>query len=81
MRWTTMSVELVKNSEQGTSVRKQLKRRFSFFQYKGRHVEMVTSAPYPWRISVDGEVKASIDGTLIQAKRAARELVNSNSLS
>jgi hypothetical protein len=53
-----------------------MKRRFSFFPYKGHCVEMVTSGPYPWRISVDGEVKASITGTLIQAKRLARELVN-----
>jgi len=56
--------------------RKNLKRRLSFWAYKGHQVEMVTQPPYAWRISIDGRLIASFAGTLIQAKRHARDLIN-----
>src|SRR5215471_8146712 len=56
--------------------RKNLKRRLSFWAYKGHQVEMVTQPPYAWRISIDGRLIASFTGTLIQAKRHANDLIS-----
>ena len=56
--------------------RKNLKRRLSFWTYKGHQVELMTQPPYAWRISIDGEIRTSFAGTLIQAKRHARDLIN-----
>jgi hypothetical protein len=56
--------------------RKQFKSRRSFFRYKGHQVEMVTHPPYAWRILIDDTLRASFAGTLIQAKRHARDLIN-----
>jgi len=36
----------------------------------------MTQPPYAWRISIDGEIRTSFAGTLIQAKRHARDLIN-----
>jgi len=54
----------------------ELKKRFSFFQYKGHQVEMVTYPPYPWRIAIDGHIVASVAGKLTEAKRFAKKLIN-----
>jgi hypothetical protein len=56
--------------------RKNLKRRLSFWTYKGHQVELVTQPPYAWRISIDGRLIASFAGTLIQAKRHAKDLIS-----
>jgi hypothetical protein len=56
--------------------RKNLKRRLSFWTHKGHEVEMAMTPPYAWRISIDGKIRTSFAGTLIQAKRHARDLIN-----
>jgi len=60
--------------------RKNLKRRLSFWTYKGHQVEMVTQPPHAWRISIDGWLIASFAGTLIQAKRHAKDLINRDTM-
>ena len=60
--------------------RKNLKRRLSFWTYSGHQVELVTQPPYAWRISIDGRLIASFAGTLIQAKRHAKDLINRDTM-